>query len=317
MLNTKEMTEAAMLSALFVVMSIIAIGTGIGYSLYLDILVPIIISLIYLKCGFKYAALSAITSLLIIILGIGDIGAGIWMSQSMLLGFICSIFIERDGQILDDIVYCSIFACILMIFIDIYFSKLIGYSFIKEFEGYTKMWISKYINPQVILYIFITCVPVGTVVIAYLGTLVLGNRLKLLNEYGNEKFMMIRNYRKISYYMCCSKNIIIIGIIYLAFLEVLEILNYDIKIVYLKAIVTSVKYILLYVTIKDANSFIGKYVYMKTKSKSVFRIVNLVLLILLVTNFRVVSWVMILGGMAINLSLSMRKKQLVLLKKCI
>ena len=85
MFKTKDMVEAAMLSALFVVLSVIAIGTGIGYSLYLDIMVPLIISLIYLKCGFKYTALSAITSLTIIILVIGDIGAGIWMSQSMIL----------------------------------------------------------------------------------------------------------------------------------------------------------------------------------------------------------------------------------------
>lgn len=232
-------------------------------------------------------------------------------------GFYVQHIYRKGGQILDDIVYCSIFACILMIFIDIYFSKLIGYSFIKEFEGYSKMWISKYINPQVILYAFVASVPVGTVVITYLGTLVLGSRLKLLKGYGNEKFMLVKNYGKISYYMCCSKNIIIIGIIYLVFLEALELFNYDIKIVYLKVIVTSVKYILLYVTIKDANSFIGKYVYMKTKSKALFRIVNLVLLILLVINFRVVSWVMILGGMVINVSLNMRKKQLVLLKKCI
>ena len=62
------------------------------------------------------------------------------MSQSMILGLMCSIFIEKDSEIIDDIVYCTIFACILMIFIDIYFSKLIGYSFIKEFEAYTSSW---------------------------------------------------------------------------------------------------------------------------------------------------------------------------------
>ncbi|WP_454052363.1 hypothetical protein [Clostridium sp. Marseille-Q7071] len=317
MFKTKDMVEAAMLSALFVVLSVIAIGTGIGYSLYLDILVPLIISLIYLKCGFKYTALSAITSLTIIILGIGNIGAGIWMSQSMILGLMCSIFIEKDGQIIDDMGYCSIFACILMIFIDIYFSKLIGYSFIKEFEGYANSWSFKYIKPQVILYVLIACVPAGTVVVTYLGTLVLGNKLKLLNEYGNEKFKLIKNYRKVGYYMCCSKNIIIMAIAYLASLEVLNLLNYHIKIAYIRVIAISIKYTLLYVVLKDANSFIGKYVYMKTKSRTFFRIVNLSTLILLITKFKITSWIMILGDILINLSLNMRNKQLVFLKKCI
>lgn len=317
MFKTKDMVEAAMLSALFVVLSVIAIGTGIGYSLYLDILVPLIISLIYLKCGLKYTVLSAITSLIIIILGMANIGAGIWMSQSMVLGLMCSIFIEKDGQIIDDMVYCSIFACILMIFIDIYFSKLIGYSFIKEFEGYATSWSFKYIKPQVILYVLIACVPAGTVVVTYLGTLVLGNKLKLLNEYGNEKFKLIKNYRKVGYYMCCSKNIIIMAIAYLASLEVLNLLNYDIKIAYIRVIAISIKYTLLYVVLKDANSFIGKYVYMKTKSKTFFRIVNLSTLILLITKFKITSWIMISGDILINLSLNMRNKQLIFLKKCI
>ncbi|ARC83453.1 putative membrane protein [Clostridium argentinense CDC 2741] len=317
MFKTKDMVEAAMLSALFVVLSVIAIGTGIGYSLYLDILVPLIISLIYLKCGLKYTVLSAITSLIIIILGMGNIGAGIWMSQSMILGLMCSIFIEKDGQIIDDMVYCSIFACILMIFIDIYFSKLIGYSFIKEFEGYATSWSFKYIKPQVILYVLIACVPAGTVVVTYLGTLVLGNKLKLLNEYGNEKFKLIKSYRKVGYYMCCSKKIIIMAIAYLASLEVLNLLNYDIKIAYIRVIAISIKYTLLYVVLKDANSFIGKFLYMKTKSKLLFRIVNLSTLILLVIKFKLTSWMMILGDILINLSLNMRNKQLVFLKKCI
>lgn len=317
MFKTKDMVEAAMLSALFVVLSVIAIGTGIGYSLYLDVMVPLIISLIYLKCGFKYTALSAITSLTIIILVIGNIGAGIWMSQSMMLGLMCSVFIEKDSEIIDDIVYCSIFACILMIFIDIYFSKLIGYSFIKEFEGYANSWSFEYIKPQVILYVLVACVPAGTVVATYLGTLVIGKKLKLLNEYGNEKFKLIKNYRKVGYYMCCSKNIIIMGITYLAFLEVLNLLNYNIKIVYIRVIAISIKYILLYIVLKDANSFIGKFLYMKTRSKLLFSLVNLSTIIFLVIKFRITSWIMILGNIIINLSLDMRNKQLIFLKKCI
>ncbi|GAA0120972.1 MAG: DUF2232 domain-containing protein [Clostridium argentinense] len=317
MFKTKDMVEAAMLSALFVVLSVIAIGTGIGYSLYLDIMVPLIISLIYLKCGFKYTALSAITSLTIIILVIGDIGAGIWMSQSMILGLMCSIFIEKDSEIIDDIVYCTIFACILMIFIDIYFSKLIGYSFIKEFEAYTSSWSFKYINPQVILYVLVACVPAGTVVVAYLGTLIIGNKLKLLSENGVEKFKLIKNYRKVGYYMCCSKNVILIGITYLALLEVLNLLNYDIKTTYIKVIAISIKYTLLYIVLKDANSFIGKFLYMKTRSKLIFSLVNLITIVFLVIKFKITSWLMILGDIIINLSLDMRNKQLIFLKKCL
>ena len=41
-MNARKLTEAAMLSALFVVTSMMAIYTGIAYTLYLDMIVPYI-----------------------------------------------------------------------------------------------------------------------------------------------------------------------------------------------------------------------------------------------------------------------------------
>ena len=39
-MNTKNITYSAVFSAIFVLLSIIAISTGIAYSLFLDIIVP-------------------------------------------------------------------------------------------------------------------------------------------------------------------------------------------------------------------------------------------------------------------------------------
>ncbi|MEG2289715.1 MAG: DUF2232 domain-containing protein [Clostridium sp.] len=313
-MKTREMTEAAMLSALFVVMSVIAITTGIGYSLYLDMVVPIIIGLIYLRCGFKYAVLSAITSLLIIILGLGDMISAIWMSQSVLLGFMCGIFIEKDTPGIDDIVYCSIFGCVLMIFIDIYFSALTGISFIKEAQGYAAYLANEFIKPQVIVYSLVACLPVGTVAVTYVGILVLGNKLKLLKQYGKRKFTIVKNFRKYGYYLCSSKSLIFVGLIYLIGLEILGLLNYTTDITYIVTVVMAVKYMFLYVIIKDAYSFIGKYIYVKTKSKKMLRIVMLGSLVMLVVSFRITSYAMILWSSYINLSLGMRAKQIKMLE---
>lgn len=97
-LKTRKLTEAAMLSALFVVVSIVAISTGIMYSIYLDMIVPIFISILYLRIGFKYTALSSITSLLIVALTIGDVPSAIWMSQGIILGLICGFFISKKRK---------------------------------------------------------------------------------------------------------------------------------------------------------------------------------------------------------------------------
>lgn len=39
--DTKKMTEAALMSALFVVGTIFFVSTGLGYTFYLDFIVPI------------------------------------------------------------------------------------------------------------------------------------------------------------------------------------------------------------------------------------------------------------------------------------
>ena len=107
-MNTKKLTEAAMLSALFVVCSMMFIYTGIAYTLYLDMIVPIIVCLIYMRLDFKYTVLASITSLLIVVLAVGDIVSGIWMSQGILMGLICGYFIQKKSTIFDDLFYSAV-----------------------------------------------------------------------------------------------------------------------------------------------------------------------------------------------------------------
>ena len=123
-----------MLSALFVVSSMVAIYTGIAYTLYLDMIVPLFICLIFMRLDFKYTLLSSITSLLIVTLAVGDVASAIWMSQGIIMGLICGYFIRRKGTIFDDLFYSAILGTFVMVLIDIYFSKLTGYCFMNEFE---------------------------------------------------------------------------------------------------------------------------------------------------------------------------------------
>lgn len=317
MLKTRELTEASMLSALFVVLSLIAITTGIAYSLYLDILVPIIIGLIYFRCGLKYTILSAITSLLIIVLGLGDVVSGIWMSQGILLGILCGIFLKRDSLLLDDLVLSSLLGCILMIFVDVYFSALTGYSFIAEFEGYSVALSNRFIDPKVILYIFTASIPVGTVIFVYFGTLILGYKLNLLNSFSKNKFLLLKNLKTYRDYLCCSKKIIYFSVIYIGILEVLNMVNINGGGPYIRAAAISIEYLLFYTIISDSTSFIGKFIYIKTKSLKAFRLFGIVTLILLVLYFRITTLFLVIFNGVINFYLHFREKQEILIKRLI
>ena len=75
--STRKLTESALLTSLFIVITIISVGTGIGYAAYLDFVVPVFFCIICLKCDLKYAILSSISSLIIVSLVLGNIGSEI------------------------------------------------------------------------------------------------------------------------------------------------------------------------------------------------------------------------------------------------
>ena len=66
--SVKKLTEAAILTSVFIVITMFALTTGLGYGIYLDFGVPIMFTLIYFRCELKYTLLSGVSSILIILL---------------------------------------------------------------------------------------------------------------------------------------------------------------------------------------------------------------------------------------------------------
>lgn len=314
-LKTRQLTEASMLSALFVVISIVAISTGIMYSIYLDIIVPIFISLLYLRIGFKYTALSSITSLLIVALTIGDVPSAIWMSQGIILGLICGFFISKKGEILDDILWASIGGCFIVILIDVYLSTLTGYSLIKDFDSVAVMFPLNEELTKMAFYIFVATIPVGTVLVSYIGALFIGQKLNILNGASKEKYSILRNFRKIGNYLCCSKRSYLIAITYLLIVEIFNSTNFTIKSTYINTVIMSVRVVFIYFVIKDSFGFIRQYIYMKSKSPMVAQILSFTLIYLLIANIYLTTILLILASIIINLVLKIRDKEINIVKQ--
>lgn len=303
-----------MFSAAFVVISIIAIELGMGYVGYLDIGVPIIISLIYLRCGLKYTILSEITSLLIIILTLGDISSAIFISQSMILGLICGILILKDKTIFDDLFYGSILACIVMIIIDLNFSTLTGYSFIKESQGYL-VYIPNLNDSikEVIYYLLIGSLPLGTMFVTYFFSILLGNKLGLLNDSGDKKFFIIKKFKSCGLYLSCSKRTINIGTLCIIILSILGNVEFIISHMYINIIINSIKYIMLFFIIQDCYNIINRFIYEFTKSRIILFICQFECIHLLIKYFKVTIFAMITLNFIIENLLNIRKKQIKIL----
>ena len=316
-MNTKKLTESAMLSALFVVSSMIAIYTGIAYTLYLDMVVPLFVCLIYMRLDLRHTLLSSITSLLIVTFAIGDVASAIWMSQGILMGLICGYFIRKKETIFDDLFYSAILGTFIMVLIDIYFSKLTGYSFMKEFDSYRDLFPLGSEYMAMAFNIFVAMMPMSTILIVYVGALLIGKKLMILNENCTEKYMIIKNFKRYGSYICCSKKTYYFGIIYLILTELINLIGFEFKFVYFKTVIMAIRVIVIYFVLKDSFTFVIRGIFSKIKSNGMAQLIWLGAIYMLLIDFKSTFIVLVIGSQIINYSMKLRDAQINMLKTSI
>lgn len=306
-----------MLSALFVVSSMIAIYTGIAYTLYLDMVVPLFVCLIYMRLDLRHTLLSSITSLLIVTFAIGDVASAIWMSQGILMGLICGYFIRKKETIFDDLFYSAILGTFIMVLIDIYFSKLTGYSFMKEFDSYRDLFSLGSEYMAMAFNIFVAMMPMSTILIVYVGALLIGKKLMILNENCTEKYMIIKNFKRYGSYICCSKKTYYFGIIYLILTELINLTGFEFKFVYFKTVIMAIRVIVIYFVLKDSFTFVIRGIFSKIKSNGMAQLIWLGALYMLLIDFKSTFIILVIGSQIINYSMKLREAQINMLKTSI
>ena len=316
-MNTKKLTESAMLSAVFVVSSMIAIYTGIAYTLYLDMVVPLFVCLIYMRLDLRHTLLSSITSLLIVTFAIGDVASAIWMSQGILMGLICGYFIRKKETIFDDLFYSAILGTFIMVLIDIYFSKLTGYSFMKEFDSYRDLFPLGSEYMAMAFNIFVAMMPMSTILIVYVGALLIGKKLMILNENCTEKYMIIKNFKRYGSYICCSKKTYYFGIIYLILTELINLTGFEFKFVYFKTVIMAIRVIVIYFVLKDSFTFVIRGIFSKIKSNGMAQLIWLGAIYMLLIDFKSTFIILVIGSQIINYSMKLREAQINMLKTSI
>lgn len=306
-----------MLSALFVVSSMIAIYTGIAYTLYLDMVVPLFVCLIYMRLDLRHTLLSSITSLLIVTFAIGDVASAIWMSQGILMGLICGYFIRKKETIFDDLFYSAILGTFIMVLIDIYFSKLTGYSFMKEFDSYRDLFPLGSEYMAMAFNIFVAMMPMSTILIVYVGALLIGKKLMILNENCTEKYMIIKNFKRYGSYICCSKKTYYFGIIYLILTQLINLTGFEFKFVYFKTVIMAIRVIVIYFVLKDSFTFVIRGIFSKIKSNGMVQLIWLGAIYMLLIDFKSTFIVLVIGSQIINYSMKLRDAQINMLKTSI
>lgn len=283
-----------MLSAAFVALSVFCIGIGLGYFGYIDFIVPAFIGIILLKCDLKYTILSCISSLILIIFVMGNLPAGIMMSQSMILGIVITHFMKKDESIFDDLFFSSIASCVIMIFVDINFSFLTGYSFLKESLDYLDILPSIYDQyKNSVLYASIACLPAGTVIICYITTVLAAKRFKTAHNIVMKKGRIIKNFKKYGHLISCSRRTIYLGLLFILIVSLMNRYMLPDHHSYMSILFNSLKYIILFFILQDSIGFINKFIYVAVKSRAKLIICQLCILYFLISFFRAAFIVLI------------------------
>ena len=319
--SVKKLTEAAILSSAFIIITMIALSTGIGYGLYLDFGVPIIFALIYFRCDFKYTFMCGMISVILILFVMGNFAAALLVSQSFLIGLICGYLISKSSQLFDDLFIGSIMGVVFMVLIDIYARNIIGYSFMQEFQGYIDYmkskppilievapWITD-INFEVLYYLLIAIFPFGMVFSIYIISVICGKRLRILSENGKRKYFMVRAIRSCGSFMNIWKKYFYTAILYIILVNILEMSNIRFSNVYLKTIITCVQYLSYYFVFRDTHILIGNFINIKFKKKSLNLIYLLVTLILLCNVFRITVLTYVIISLYMDKKYNLREKQ--------
>ncbi len=321
--SVKKLTEAAILSAAFIIITMVALSTGLGYGLYLDFGVPIIFALIYFRCEFKYTLMCGISSVILILFVLGNFAAAILVSQSFLLGLLCGYLIAKSSKIFDDLYLGSIIGVVFMILVDIYARNITGYSFMKEFQGYidyiknnptmlefmNSNFLFSRINLQTIYYLLIAIFPFGMVFSIYFISVICGKRLRILNENGKRKYFMVRSMRSYGSFMCIRKKTFYIGLAYIILVNIFNIMNTRFTHIYLNTIIICIEYLSYYFIFRDTYVLIGNYINIRFKKKGLSLLYFIITLILLCTVFKIVLLVYVVISIYMDKRFNLREKQ--------
>jgi len=140
--TTKQLTTGGMVAALLVALSVLFLMSGIGYYIYLDIIAPIVITLINLKCGSKVSLMTAVSSLCIVFFVQGSFIALIYLMQAFIFGEICGYLLKRQYGFLEDLIIASLGGLMVTLLFDIAIATFTGVSLLDDLPSFLSMGLS-------------------------------------------------------------------------------------------------------------------------------------------------------------------------------
>ncbi|MBE6024521.1 MAG: hypothetical protein E7231_15310 [Cellulosilyticum sp.] len=266
-METNKITEGGMLCALQIVLGLFLIPLGMGYGLYLQVLLPITVTLIYLKCGNKVCLIASINTFLLLMICFGNLAFAVYGVQALGFGYLTGVILSKRRPMQDDLMIESLIGCAFLLILDGMVAKGLGSSLL-DYDGIDEMVLTLWPEAntsvvQIFYYLSIASVPVGSVLMTYVGSLLLGHRLRILQGQIKDKYTFLRQYKFLvpyAYHGEKSMRYALLGLGLNLFLW-----QYT-KWVYLKVWIACSSAILLYFILMDFSKLIGQYILQRWKN---------------------------------------------------
>ena len=124
-----------------------------------------------------------------------------------------------------------------------------------------------------------------------------------------KKYYIFRNLKLFNRFLCFKRTTFYLCCLYIIFIEMLNIFNFEIKFIYLRVILISVQYIAYYYVIRDSLIIIKDFVITRTKNVLYIRLFMWVCLLLFFVAFRIQAFILAIISCFIDLKNSIRTHQ--------
>ena len=124
-----------------------------------------------------------------------------------------------------------------------------------------------------------------------------------------KKYYIFRNLKLFNRFLCFKRTTFYLCCLYIIFIEMLNIFNFEIKFIYLRVILISVQYIAYYYVIRDSLIIIKDFVITRTKNVLYIRLFMWVCLLLFFVAFRIQAFILAIISCFIDLKNRIRTHQ--------
>lgn len=141
----------------------------------------------------------------------GNALIGVYGLQALFFGWLTGAILNQKWSLVTDLLIECLVGCLFLLVLDWLTARLVGVSLLDDEVTALVFELAPNIDAsmiQVIYYLSIAAVPVASVLISYIGSILVGYPIGILQKTPKEKYWIIRYYKRTLPYVYQNKKVV-------------------------------------------------------------------------------------------------------------